>query len=101
MQVEFYAVQYAERIINATMNASLIRDPNINYLLSIGLQFSNRFPWNQESIGIPIYRYNYQACQYDGGTVTNFPTNQYPEIMDWVNISQYKNLVCNKTIKEK
>ena len=50
------------------------------YLLSLGLQFSNRFPWTQESIGIPIYRYNYQDCQYYGGTATNFPTNQYPEI---------------------
>ena len=43
IQVEFNAVQYAENVINATMNASPNRDPDINYLLSIGLQFSNRF----------------------------------------------------------
>ena len=30
-----------------------------------------------------------------------FPTNQYPEIMDWDNLSQYKNLVYNKKIEEK
>ena len=79
MQVKMDAVQYTKHIINATMNASLTRDPNINYLLSTGIQFPNRFPWTQESIGIPIYRYNYQACQYFGGTITNFPTNHYPE----------------------
>ena len=61
MQVEFDTVQYAENIINFTMNASPNRDPDINYLLSIGLQFSNRYPWNHDSIGIPIYRYNHQA----------------------------------------
>ena len=40
-------------------------------------------------------RYNYQACQYDGGTITNFPTNQYPELIEWINLSQYQRLVCN------
>ena len=82
MQVELDTVKYAENVIKATMNAAPNRDSDINYLLSIGLQFFNRFPLTQESIGIPIYRYNYQACQYDGGTVTNFPTNQYPEIKE-------------------
>ena len=69
--------------------------------ISIGLQFSYHYPWNHDSIGIPIYRYNYQACQYDGGTITNFPTNQYPELIEWINLSQYQRLVCNKTIEEK
>ena len=50
MQVEFDTVQYAENIISATMNASPNRHPDINYLLSIGLQFSNRYPWNHDSI---------------------------------------------------
>ena len=63
MQVELDTVKYAENVINAMMNASPNRDPGINYLLSIVLQFSNRFPWNQESIRIPIYRYNDQTCQ--------------------------------------
>ena len=102
MQVEFFdIVQYAKNVINATMNASPNRDPDINYLLSIGLQFSNRYPWNHDSIGIPIYCYNYQTCQYDGGIITNFPTNQYPELIEWINLSQYQNLVYNKTIEEK
>ena len=101
MQVEFDAVQYAENVINSTMNASPNRDPDINYLLSIRVQFSNRYPWNHDSIGIPIYRYNYQTCQYNGGTITNFPTNQYPEPIEWINLSQYQNLVYNKTIEEK
>ena len=83
------------------MNASPNRHLDVNYLLSIGLQFSNRYPWNQVSIGLPISRYNYQTCQYDGGTVTNFPTNQYPEIMDWVNLSYYKKFVYNQMIEEK
>ena len=87
--------------MNSTMNASPTRDPDIRYLLSIGLQFCKRFPWNQDSIGIPIYRYNYQACQYYGGTVTNFPTSQYPETIEWVNLSQIKNLVYNRTIEKK
>ena len=37
MQVEFDTVQYAENVINATMNASPNRHPDVNYLLSIGL----------------------------------------------------------------
>ena len=52
-------------------------------------------------LGIPIYRYNYQACQYDGGTITNFPTNQYPEPIEWINLSQYHNFVYNQIIEEK
>ena len=39
MQVKLDTVKYAENVINATMNTSPNRDPNINYLLSIGLQF--------------------------------------------------------------
>ena len=101
MQVNFDTVQYAENIINDTMNASPYRYPDIKYLLSIGLQFSNRYPWNHSSIGMPIYRYNLQACQYDGGTITNFPTNQYPEPLEWINLSQYKYYVSNRTIEEK
>ena len=101
MQVNFDTVQYAANIINDTMNASPHHRPDIKYLLSIGLQFSYRYPWNHSSIGMPIYRYNLQACQYDGGTITNFPTNQYPEPIEWINLSQYKHYVSNRTIEEK
>ena len=71
-------------------------------IIYYSLDFSfYRFSWTQESIRIPIYRYNYQACQYDGGPVTNFPTNQYPEIKEWVNLADYQHLVCIRMIEKK
>ena len=33
MQVELDTIKYAENVINAAMNASPNRDPDINYLL--------------------------------------------------------------------
>ena len=45
--------------------------PNSRLLIYL-LDFSFLFPWNQESIWIPIYLYNYQACQYFGRTILIF-----------------------------
>ena len=98
IRVNLDTVKYVENVINATLNASSHREPDINYFLSNGLKLSNCFPWTHESIGIPIYVYYNQTCQYDGGTITNLPTSQYPEL---INLSDYQLLFRDRIIEEK
>ena len=104
MQVNFDNVIYAEEIINSTMHASPNRKPNIRYLLSIGLQFSFRQPWNHGSIIPSEFQFIIivlKLVNMKEEQLLIFRQINIQNLFEWVNLSQYQRLVRNKTIEEK